>query len=106
MNPITDIFEQNGFRVARLLSYSKSIYRKTYPNNEVYFNANIFNESGQKVWHGDLDLTLDTKKLKKIAQSLGTNLYILREMDGRFGAENTDLETLKQRVVKIIKHQD
>jgi hypothetical protein len=105
MSPITDIFEQNGFRVARLLSYSKSIYRKTYPDNEAYFNANIFNEFGQKVWHGDLDLTLDEKNLRKIAKLMGTNLYVLREMDGRFGAENMDWDELKKKAVKVIEHE-
>ena len=32
----------NGFYNGRMISHSKSFYRKTFPYNQVYFNANIF----------------------------------------------------------------
>ena len=34
--------EIEGFNMARMISHSKSFYRKTFPYNQVYFNANIF----------------------------------------------------------------
>lgn len=75
---IQALFEEKGFRAGRLICYSKSVYRKTYPNNEVYFNANIYSDSG-KVWHGDLDLTLDSFVLEKIAKKAKCKLYVLPE---------------------------
>ena len=32
----------NGFYNGRMISHSKSFYRKIFPYNQVYFNANIF----------------------------------------------------------------
>lgn len=76
---IQALFEERGFRAGRLLCYSKSIYRKTYPDNEVYFNANVYSDEG-KVWYGDLDLTLDGPVLEKIAKKAKCKLYVLPEM--------------------------
>jgi hypothetical protein len=92
--------------MGRLLSYSKSIYRQTYPEHEVYFNANIFIHPGLKVWYGDLDITLDKNTLSEIAKELKTDLYILREMDGHFnvfGPEAVEWENLKDKAVQVIK---
>ena len=47
-----------------------------------------------KVWFGDLNLTEDYVILKSIADSLNTILYILWEMDGRFGEENKSIDEL------------
>jgi len=74
----------------RMITGSKSGYSKTYPGNAAIFNANIFAISGdsyEKVWHGDLDLTLDSEKLLKISETLGKEIVVLREMDGRFDNE-------------------
>jgi len=71
-----------------MISGSKSGYRERNPNNEVYFNANIFTLEEGKVWYGDLDLTKDLSILETIAKSIRKDLYILREMDGRFENEN------------------
>lgn len=86
INAIT-IFHDAGFPVGRMIAGSKSLYRAAHPNNIVYFNANIF-INGEKVWYGDLDLTLDTPRLKELASQLG-DLFVLKELDGRFGAEDT-----------------
>jgi hypothetical protein len=77
--PIIQLFEQHDFRLGRLLCFSKSVYRKTYPDNDVYFNANVYSDSG-KEWYGDLDLTLDGKVLEKIAKKAKCKLYVLPEM--------------------------
>ena len=52
-----------------------------------------------KVWFGDLNLTEDYKTLKKIAESLNTTLYILWEMDARFGEEDKPIDELIGKAV-------
>jgi hypothetical protein len=98
---VYEAFTTHGFSPGRLLSWSKSTYRFAYPDNDVYFNANIFTQHG-KIWYGDLDLTLDEKKLKKVAREIKEDLYILKEMDGRFGGESEPIEKIKQKAVKVI----
>jgi hypothetical protein len=71
----------------RLISWSKSGYRNKYPDNLVIFNANVATING-KIWWGDLDVTLDKDKLKQLAIALNETVYVLYEMDGRFGYEN------------------
>lgn len=101
---ILSVLEENGFRMARIISGSKSGYLERYPGHEVYFNANILTEHG-KIWYGDLDITKDKDALQKVATESRTDLYILREMDGRFGAENEPFEELKKKAVATFKSQ-
>jgi hypothetical protein len=54
--------------------------------------------SPTKVWHGDLDLTLDYDKLLKASEKLGTALYVLYEMDGRF--ENDEKPIMDRYIAK------
>ena len=58
------------------------------------FNANVFMKDVGKVWYGDLNLTEDYVTLKSIAESLDTTLYVLWEMDGRFGEEKKPIDEL------------
>lgn len=84
--------EIEGFNMARMISHSKSFYRKTFPYNQVYFNANIFIHNGkefEKIWYGDLDITKDGYKLKEIAFNNNVIFYVLSEMEGRFENSNT-----------------
>lgn len=75
-----------------------------FPENEVYFNANIFVLGEGKIWYGDLDVTKDMDRLENIAKELGKDLYILREMDGRFGNEELkDSEIITRAMCKITK---
>ena len=95
-------FIQKGLGNGRILSFSKSSYRKENPDHEIYFNANIFTLEDGKIWFGDLDLTKDIDQLKEISESLGKSLYILREIDGRFENDKLkDSEIIKKAVVKI-----
>ena len=95
METINKIFAEYGFNPARLICGSKSSYRERYPDNDVLFNANIFCESlGEKVWYGDLDITLDAKNLQNVSNRLNDILYIIPEMYGRFGAENRDFKEI------------
>lgn len=100
---IIDIFIALGFSPGRLISGSKSGYRARNPENLVVFNANILLPSKGKIWHGDLDLTLDEPNLQKVANIIGETLWVLREHDARFGSENNPIEVLERNVVlKII----
>jgi len=83
----------------RLISGSKSTYRIMNPNNLIVFNANIFTEDLEKIWYGDLDLTLDKTKLQEIAFLLNKTIYILYEMDGRF--ENEYDPIIENYVLKL-----
>ena len=85
---VTKVFIQNDLTWGRLLSYSKSEYRAQNPESDVLFNANIYILGVGKVWWGDIDLTKDWNTLETVAASLGRALYVLREMDGRFGKED------------------
>ena len=87
-------FESHGFNIARMIGGSKSIYRKEYPKDLAIFNANVFMKDVGKVWYGDLNLTVDYVILKSIANSLDTTLYVLWEMDGRFGEEKKPIDEL------------
>lgn len=99
-----EYFLNEGFNLGRMISHSKSSYREKFPENEVYFNANIFVLGEGKVWYGDLDLTRDIETLKNIASNSGKDLYILRELDGRFENENLrDSEIIKRATTKISK---
>lgn len=80
----------NGFNINRLISGSKTFYRKKYPNNLIFFNVNIFVENLGKIWWGDIDLTKEYRILSKISNKLNIHLYVVSEMDGRFGNENRD----------------
>jgi len=84
--------EQLGLR-GRMLLGSKSGYRIMFPCNFVVFNANLIVD-GKKVWFGDIDVSRDVIKLKSIARKVGKRVYVLSEMDGRFGEneENPKVE--------------
>lgn len=88
------LFNNYGLIIGRMISGSKSGYRKMYPDHDIVFNANVIIKSRGKVWHGDLDLNFDREKLQNVANELLEPLYILYEMDARFGNENDSIETL------------
>lgn len=87
MESKTIIAEKLLGSMGRMVGGSKSIYRYDNPKNLVVFNSNVFNIHGEKLWYGDLDLTLDHLKLKKLSMELSEDLYVLYEMDGRFDNE-------------------
>lgn len=78
-----------GFQ-GRMITGSKSGYRKALPENAAVFNANLVVPDGEgfnKIWHGDLDLTLDGEKILKLSKEIQLPIYVLREMDARFNTE-------------------
>ena len=103
MKDFTKIFWNNGFISGRMISGSKTAYRNNHPDHEVIFNANIITDPEGKIWHGDIDYTLDKDNLKEIAKQLDRDLYILYEMDARFENENKSIEFYKSKAKFIIK---
>jgi hypothetical protein len=74
-------------RPGRMISGSK-----TCPKGHVcVFNANICSKSRGKFWFGDIDITADAADLRALAAKEGEEIYILREMDGRFTNEEKPL---------------
>jgi hypothetical protein len=78
---ISKVFRDNDLMFGRMISGSKTYYRERYPNHNIVFNANIITINDNNIWCGDLDVTIDESKLKRIAKSLDQDLYILREED-------------------------
>ena len=99
----SEVFYSNGLSLGRMISGSKSGYMSRNPNNNVVFNANIVTKKSGKVWHGDLDITLDIDKLKSVAVKLNEDLYILREMDARFENESAGFKYWKSKAVEIVE---
>lgn len=75
----------------RMISGSKSGYDERFPNNLVVFNANICTRKNGKIWYGDIDITKEEGKLKKLADELHCDVYVLYEKDARFNNEKAPL---------------
>jgi hypothetical protein len=80
------VIEEHLGLPGRMVSGSKSSYRRRHPSRLVAFNANLLIE-GEKVWWGDIDVTADEKALVAIAGSLDADVRVLYELDGRFRNE-------------------
>lgn len=80
--------------MGRMVCGSKSIYAYDNPKNVVVFNANIATEKDGKVWQGDLDLTLDHKKLIELNKKIG-KFYVFYESDLIFGKEHEKIDFSK-----------
>jgi len=93
------VFENSGFFFGRMVSGSKTLYLERFPDHTVVFNSRIYTVEtwekekngkikdffeGQKIeiWYGDLDLTIDTEKLKQIAKKIGT--FVITSEHGRY----------------------
>lgn len=72
-----------GLHHGRMISGSKSGYRREHPDNVAVFNAALADANGTDLWRGDLDLTVDEPKLVALAADLGTTLHVLYESDAR-----------------------
>lgn len=96
---ITETINKTIGMPGRMISGSKSGYTSVYVDHIPVFNANLVIESAgefKKIWHGDLDLTIDSTKLLKLSEKLGVQLYVLHEMDARFETEE------KPRIEKYV----
>ena len=65
---------------------------KTGPKGHIcVWNANVCSKSRGKFWFGDIDIDADADDLRKLAAKENEEIYILREMDGRFMNEANPL---------------
>ena len=92
-------FEAYSFHNGRMIGSSKTGYKNEHPDDLIIFNANVLMPGHGKVWYGDLNLTEDYLVLREIAQNLNTELYVLRESDGRFGEEDKPIDELIKKAV-------
>lgn len=76
-----------------------SAYKQAPKGHLAVFNANLIHPTLGKIWFGDLNITKEGEKLKRIASKFNTTLYVLREMDCRFDTENEDIPTLIKKAV-------
>ena len=73
-----------------MISWSKSDYSSKNRDHLTVFNANVCVKNG-KIWFGDIDVSLSRQKLSDLSKSLNEDVYVLREMDGRFDNEKSPL---------------
>ena len=69
-NKEINVFAKFGLHCNRVISWSKSGYRKARPKNEVIFNSMAYTPRGRLVWYGDIDLTLEHQKVVKSMKKL------------------------------------
>jgi len=86
---LTAIVETVLGNVGKMLSGSKSDYSNRHPKNIVFFNGNIFDKDGVKLWYGDIDLTKDASKLEQIAHLLDESIYVTAELPFRWEEQTT-----------------
>jgi hypothetical protein len=79
-------YKEESFEEFSEQLYFKKI--KTQPKNIAIFNANVLTKAGEKIWYGDIDITLELSGLTSLAKKLHTSIYVLYESDARFGKEN------------------
>lgn len=98
-NDMMEIFDKYKLYCGRMINGSK-----ISPEGQFcVWNANVLSPTKNKIWWGDLNITKDGKKLKEVAEELGETLYVLREMDCRFGTEDRQLTVL---LTKAVWHTD
>lgn len=100
----------------RMISFSKSWYGEHHPQHVTVFNSNLIavedkkkakannRQPVTKLWYGDLDLTVDEPKLVELSAKLQLDLYVLREMDGRF--ENEEEPKIDRYVLRVTRPND
>lgn len=86
-NKYTDLIIEKVGRLDKMISGSKSWYIKNYRKNLFVFNSNII-INGEKVWYGDIDLSISKNDLQSIAKQENVDIYVLYESDGRFKYED------------------
>jgi len=95
-NKIYDEIKKALGPMGRVISMSKSGYGDRNPGHVAVFNANIIaidpvTRDAEKVWFGDIDLTVDEDALMKAAEACDVELRVLYEMDARFEHEGKPL---------------
>jgi len=98
----TKVFAIMGFP-GKMLDPSKSNYSDKHSTHVVFYNANLFTND-QKIWFGDIDVTISQPQLAEVARVMKTYIYVLREMDGRF--ENEENPNIMKAIFTIQPNGD
>ena len=85
------IIEKRLGDVGNVLSSNRTRYRKTHPNNLIIFNSNIIIDN-QKLWTGDIDITISNDDLIDISRIMNKDVYILFGADKRLKNDDTDTD--------------
>ena len=93
----TEVLEDCGLRMGRLIAASKSRYTEKNPGHTVYFNGNVFDGEGWKIWWGDLDVDVDYEALLCAAERLGEPLLAAPEAPWRWCGGAVAEEPLRRR---------
>lgn len=89
-----EFLDKHELHHKRMISGSKSGYRRANPEHDIMFNANIFTPSGIW-WNGDLDITKNNFNIQNLCDELEEEIIIVNEMLGWQGAENRSYEELE-----------
>ncbi len=76
---IIEVLRHHGFGSGRMISLSKSAYRRGFKDHFVIFNAKILTRRHLLASGADLDLTVDAAKLTVAAKEVGEDFFILPE---------------------------
>ena len=66
------------------------------------FDANIFNEKGERIWFGDIDIYRDRSALLRLSAKTG-DLFIFNRTDGRFSCQKPSPEQIRNLAAVIVK---
>ena len=66
------------------------------------FNADIFNEKGERIWFGDIDTYRNRSPLLKLSAKAG-DLFIFKRTDGGFSREKPSTEQIRKLAAVIVK---
>ena len=103
---LTETLNKHNFHNGQMISYSKSSYRQEHPKNKVFFNACIFDVNAVQIWYGDLDITKDSKKLRKVAKESKQKFYVTPESGFRSDFNKITKEELEKDEWVIIFGED
>ena len=66
------------------------------------FNADIFNEKGERIWFGDIDTYKDRSALLRLSAKAG-DLFIFKRTDGGFSRQKPSLAQIRKFAAVIVK---
>lgn len=75
-NNLINFYFDKKFPIGRILTLNKRKFFNKNLNHVIIFDANIFIETGVKIWEGDLDLSNDISILQDLYNYIKTEFYV------------------------------
>jgi hypothetical protein len=69
--------------VGKMIAHSKTSYKLSNPKNLAVFNALVFDDKGNELWSGDIDISLEEDSLMGLAAELNCTIVVYPEAKGR-----------------------